>query len=69
VSIFRHPWNTVVQAVWRKYPNKYNPAVVGLDVIDRQIDKKTGVLKSHRLMQTKWGLPDWSSAVIIYLLF
>lgn len=55
---FEHPWETVVTAALRKYPNPMNPAVVGLDVVDRHVDKN-GVLVSHRLMATKWGMPDF----------
>lgn len=49
-------------AALRKYPNPMNPAVVGLDVVDRHVDKN-GVLKSHRLMATKWGMPDFVKRV------
>lgn len=59
---FSHPWETVTKAAWRKYPNPMNPNVVGLDVIDRQVEK--GVLKSHRLMTTEWGLPDWVIKIV-----
>lgn len=34
-----------------------NPAVVGIDVVDRKIEK--GILKSHRLISTEWGLSPW----------
>lgn len=60
--LFRHSWETVVTAALRKYPNPMNPAVVGLDVVDRHVDKN-GVLKSHRLMATKWGMPDFVKRV------
>lgn len=40
-----------------------NPSVVGIDVIDRFVDSK-GVLKSHRLMTTRWGLPDWAKRLL-----
>ncbi|KAL5021170.1 hypothetical protein ScPMuIL_000325 [Solemya velum] len=40
-----------------------NPSVVGIDVVDRSITKD-GVLKSHRLLSTKWGLPDWATKMI-----
>ena len=62
--IFRDPWELVVRAQWRKYPNKYNQAVEGTDVVDRNIDKN-GVLYSHRLMSTRWGIPDWATKVEI----
>jgi len=54
---FNHPWETVTQAAWRKYPNPMNPAVVGIDVLDRKVDN--GVLHTHRLVSTKFGLPAW----------
>ncbi|XP_023213209.1 protein slowmo-like [Centruroides sculpturatus] len=59
---FNHPWETVAQAAWRKYPNPMNPAVVGIDVVDRKI--ANGVLKTHRLISTKWGLPSWAVRIL-----
>jgi len=55
-----HPWETVAQAAWRKYPNPQNGNVTGLDVLDRKIDSN-GILHSHRLMRTEWGLPQWAT--------
>jgi len=60
---FSHPWHTVVQAVWRKYPNPMNPAVVGIDVIDRDIGP-TGVMRTHRLISCEWGLPNWAQRIL-----
>ncbi|XP_076470409.1 PRELI domain containing protein 3B-like [Babylonia areolata] len=60
---FDHPWETVVTASWRKYPNPHNPAVIGLDVVDRSVDQQ-GVLHSHRLLSTAWGLPGWVTKLI-----
>ncbi|XP_076350920.1 PRELI domain containing protein 3A-like [Tachypleus tridentatus] len=60
--IYSHPWETVVQAAWRKYPNPMNPAVVGIDVVDRRVTE--GVLKTHRLISTKWGLPSWATRIL-----
>uniref|UniRef100_T1J487 PRELI/MSF1 domain-containing protein n=1 Tax=Strigamia maritima TaxID=126957 RepID=T1J487_STRMM len=54
---FNHPWETVTQAAWRKYPNPMNPSVIGIDVVDRKVND--GVLSTHRLICTKWGLPNW----------
>lgn len=50
-----------MKAAWKKYPNPFSAAVVGVDVLDRHVDK--GVLKTHRLMTTKWGLPHWATKV------
>ncbi|KAL3860157.1 hypothetical protein ACJMK2_010317 [Sinanodonta woodiana] len=60
---FHHPWETVVKAAWQKYPNPMNPSVVGLDVVDRTVDKN-GILRSHRLLSTKWGLPNWAAKIL-----
>uniref|UniRef100_A0A0B6Y0H0 PRELI/MSF1 domain-containing protein n=1 Tax=Arion vulgaris TaxID=1028688 RepID=A0A0B6Y0H0_9EUPU len=60
---FNHSWDTVVTAAWRKYPNPHNPSVIGLDVIDRNIDSE-GRLNSHRLLSTSWGIPSWVTKMI-----
>jgi len=59
---FGHPWETVVSAACQKYPNPLNPNVIGLDVIDRSLERNTlghHVLRSHRLMCTSWGAAKW----------
>ncbi|CAH2284741.1 PRELI domain containing 3A isoform X2 [Pelobates cultripes] len=55
--VFSHPWDTVIKAAMRKYPNPMNPCVVGVDVVDRSLDNQ-GRLHSHRLLSTEWGLPS-----------
>lgn len=59
---FNHPWETVAQAAWRKYPNPMNPAILGTDVLDRKV--VDGVLHTHRLVSSKWGLPSWVQSLI-----
>lgn len=61
-SFSRHPWDTVIKAAMRKYPNPMNPCVVGVDVLDRSLDNR-GRLHSHRLLSTEWGLPSIVKAV------
>ncbi|XP_011342102.1 protein slowmo isoform X2 [Ooceraea biroi] len=59
---FDHPWETVAQAAWRKYPNPMVPSVIGADVIDRKVVE--GVLHTHRLVvSTQWGFPKWTQAL------
>ncbi|NXA47011.1 PLD3A protein, partial [Nothocercus julius] len=60
---FRHPWDTVIKAAMRKYPNPMNPCVVGVDVLDRSLDSR-GRLHSHRLLSTEWGLPSIVRAIL-----
>lgn len=59
---FNHPWETVAQAAWRKYPNPMNPAVIGTDVVERKV--VDGVLHSHRLVSSTWYFPKWAQAII-----
>lgn len=59
---FQHPWETVTQAAWRKYPNPMNPAVEAIDIVDRKVSN--GVLKTHRLISSRWGLPSWASRLL-----
>ena len=59
-----HPWETVVLAAWRKYPNPMNPNVVGLDTVERAVDTQ-GTLRSHRVMSTEWGFPGWITRVML----
>lgn len=51
----------------RKYPNPMNPCVVGVDVLERSVDR-CGRLHSHRLLSTEWGLPALVKAVSPQLL-
>ncbi|KAL0274028.1 UNVERIFIED_CONTAM: hypothetical protein PYX00_006563 [Menopon gallinae] len=55
---FNHPWATVAQAAWRKYPNPMNTAVIGTDVVDRKV--VDGVLYTHRLVSSQWFFPQWA---------
>jgi hypothetical protein len=57
-----HPWDTVIKAAMRKYPNPMNPCVVGVDVLERGVDSR-GRLHSLRLLSTEWGLPGLARAV------
>lgn len=61
--VFQHPWDTVVQAVWRKYPNPLTKSVVGTDIVERSISKE-GVLQTHRLMKTKWHIPPFARGLL-----
>lgn len=60
--IFNHPWETVTQAVWRKYPNPHKPEIIGTDVVERKVEK--GVLYTTRVISSRWGLPDWAKRII-----
>ncbi|KAL5467036.1 hypothetical protein EMCRGX_G031203 [Ephydatia muelleri] len=54
--IFDHPWELIVQAAYRKYPNPYNPHVKSLDTLNRVASARK--LYSHRLFCTLWNVPS-----------
>jgi len=63
---FSHPWDKVVQAAWRKYPNPMNPSVTAIDVLDRRIDEQ-GVMHTQRLLSSgtnRWGIPQWVQSIV-----
>lgn len=52
----------VTKAAMQKYPNPMNPSVLGVDVLDRNVDTQ-GRLHSTRLLSTEWGLPAMAKSV------
>ncbi|XP_048745218.1 PRELI domain containing protein 3B-like isoform X3 [Ostrea edulis] len=60
---FEHPWEDVVRAAFRKYPNPCNPAVKGVDVVDRSVCPK-GTIQTHRLLSTEFPLPEVAARII-----
>lgn len=61
--IFEHPWEDVVRAAYRKYPNPCNPAVKGVDVVHRSVCPQ-GTIQSHRLLSTEFPLPEVAARII-----
>ena len=60
--VFNHSWENVVKAAMQKYPNPLNPGVIGVDVVDRKIED--GLIKSHRLLISKWSMAPWISKLL-----
>ena len=59
--VFDHPWETVVHAAFRKYPNPMNKAITAIDVVRQDVDK--GVIKSERLLQSRFHIPSWVTSL------
>jgi len=59
---FNHSWETVTCGQWQKYPNPHNQAVIGTDVLERKV--VDGVLHSHRIISSDWGLAEWVQKLI-----
>lgn len=60
--VFNHSWENVTKAALQKYPNPMNPSVIGVDVIDREIEN--GIIKSHRLLTSQWSLAPWVAKLL-----
>ncbi|ESO91098.1 hypothetical protein LOTGIDRAFT_204146 [Lottia gigantea] len=50
---FDHPWESVVNAQFQKYPNPFLTDVLAIDVVNRSIDTN-GILKSQRILSSKF---------------
>lgn len=61
---FKYPWAAVTCANWKKYPNEITTHVESVDVLRREVDPVTGVLRSERLITCRQSAPAWISAVI-----
>jgi len=57
--VYDHPWHTVVNAAYRKYPNPFNLSVTAVDVVQQNIDQ--GILKTERIMQSQFFVPSWAA--------
>ncbi|KAJ1736408.1 Phospholipid metabolism protein [Coemansia sp. BCRC 34490] len=55
--VFRHDWDTVSLASWRKYPNDKTPHVRHVEVLNQEVDPETGVLRTERLIMVKQNVP------------
>lgn len=51
--VFRHPWEQVVEAALRKYPNPETPNVSSTDILERQI-AEDGRMFSKRIISSYW---------------
>ncbi|GAA5796178.1 PRELI-like family-domain-containing protein [Helicostylum pulchrum] len=54
---YSYEWNLVSAAQWQKYPNVDCPHVSHVDVLNRQLDPKTGVLTTERLITVNQNIP------------
>lgn len=61
---FDHPWEAVTCANWKKYPNELTTHVVAVDILRREVDENTGVLRTERLITCKQNVPRFVSALI-----
>ncbi|TFK36811.1 PRELI-like family-domain-containing protein [Crucibulum laeve] len=56
---YDHSWSHVVIGMWHKYPNPKCSHVVSIDVLDRSVDPKTGIIRTERVLGCKQKAPGW----------
>lgn len=56
---YDHPWSHVVIGMWHKYPNPKCSHVISIDVLDRSVDPRTGVIRTERILGCKQKAPGW----------
>ncbi|VVT57212.1 uncharacterized protein SAPINGB_P005590 [Magnusiomyces paraingens] len=61
---FGYSWEQVSAANWKKYPNEMSSHVVAVDVLRREIDPKSGVLRTERLITCQQAIPKWILALV-----
>lgn len=61
--IFQHSFAETSLAYFRKYPCVERPDVLSVDLLKREFDPETGVLKTRRLITMDINVPSWVSKV------
>lgn len=61
--IFSHPWKSVTEAAWKKYPNEHNTNVTAIDVLDRKVSED-GRLHTTRIFGSNWNFPNLLAAIL-----
>jgi len=62
--VFQHDWREVALASFKKYPNPQRPEVESVDLLKREFDEKTGVLKQTKLVILRRPLPAWLQKIL-----
>lgn len=57
--LFNYPWEQVSAANWKKYPNEMSTQVMAVDILRREVDPKTRILKTERLITCEQSIPSW----------
>lgn len=64
LHIFDYSWEQVTAANWQKYPNELSTHVVSVDILNREMDPVTNVLRTERLIACKQPIPGWLRAIV-----
>lgn len=63
-SVFNYCWEEVTKANWQKYPNDITKHVVSVDVLRRDVDPLSGVLRTERLIGCRQQVPIWITKLL-----
>ncbi|GMM35236.1 Ups2 protein [Saccharomycopsis crataegensis] len=62
--LFNYPWEQVSAANWKKYPNEMSTQVVGVDILRREVDPVSKILRTERLITCEQSIPNWLSFIV-----
>jgi hypothetical protein len=60
---FKHSWQDVFLASWKKYPSPKRPEVLSVDIIEKKFNPEENTLKTKRLMILESTLPKWLNSM------
>lgn len=63
-SSFPYSWEQVTRANWRKYPNEITTHVKTVDVLRRELDPNTNILRTERLIGVRQPVPLWLTKLL-----
>eukprot|EP01125_Pyxidicula_operculata_P009184 TRINITY_DN3044_c0_g1_i1.p1 TRINITY_DN3044_c0_g1~~TRINITY_DN3044_c0_g1_i1.p1 ORF type:complete len:191 (+),score=24.79 TRINITY_DN3044_c0_g1_i1:73-645(+) len=61
---FQATWRDVFLASWLKYPSTVRPDILSVDIIKKEFDPETGILKARRLIMVEGFVPSWLTFLI-----
>lgn len=63
---FNYSWEEVSTANWQKYSpwNEMSTHVIAVDTLSREVDSKTGILRTERLITCKQSAPEWLKSIL-----
>ena len=62
--LFNYPWEQVSAANWKKYPNEMSTQVVGVDILRREVDPVSKILRTERVISCEQSIPKWLSFLV-----
>jgi len=61
---YKHLWSDASSAHWQKYPSPERPDVLSVDILSKELDPETGILKCTRLIICKGNTPAWLKSIL-----